>query len=50
MSKKGRKTMQAPQTDLSIEIEKFEHQNKRIRPILVQATFKFTGFGGLFRA
>lgn len=41
--------MQAPQTDLSIEIEKFEHQNKRIRPILVQATFAYTGFKGLFR-
>lgn len=41
--------MQAPQTDLSVEIEKFEHQNKRIRPILVQATFAYTGFKGLFK-
>lgn len=42
--------MQAPQTDLSIEIEKFEHQNKRIRPKLVKVTFAYTGFKGLFKS
>ena len=42
--------MQAPYTDLSIEIEKFEHQNKRMRPKLLEVTFAYTGFKGLFKS
>lgn len=41
--------MQAPQTILSTEIEKFEHQNKRMRPKLIEVTFTYKGFKGLFK-